>query len=129
MLASTLYHIMGNPRYKYDNETRLVHFCLHFEINDKMPVSFHKLDGRWYVKEPAELGTKIPSTSIATTPPPLVSRPRCGRIFIVSWELAVIGRGGKFFSDVGCIICLDTDAITAGKSWIYSTRASRLVLM
>ena len=70
MLASTLYHIMGNSRYEYDNETRLIHVCLHFEIKDKMPVSFHKVDGIWYVKEPAELGTKIPSTSITATPPP-----------------------------------------------------------
>ena len=61
---------MGNPIYGYDNETRLVHFCLHFEIKDKMPESFDKVNGIWYVKEPAELGTKIPSTSATMTEPP-----------------------------------------------------------
>ena len=59
---------MGTPVYEFDNETRLVHFCLHFEIKDKMPESFDKINGMWYVKEPAELGTKIPSTSITITP-------------------------------------------------------------
>ena len=61
---------MGNPIYEYDNETRLVHFCLHFEIKDKMPEAFDKVGGTWYVKEPGEIGTRIPSTSATMTPPP-----------------------------------------------------------
>lgn len=61
---------MGNPVYGFDNETRLVHFCLHLQIKDKLPVSFHTVDGIWYVKEPRELGTKIPSTSVTETPLP-----------------------------------------------------------
>ena len=62
---------MGIPVYEFDNETRLVHFCLHFEIKDKVPEWFDKLAGTWYHKDPAKLGTKIPSTSTPmTTVPP-----------------------------------------------------------
>lgn len=57
---------MGIRVYEFDNETRLVHFCLYFKIKDKTPESFDKVNGIWYVKEPAKIGTKIPCTSIDT---------------------------------------------------------------
>ena len=61
---------MGNPIFEYDHETRIVHFCQHFVIKDKMPTSFHHVNGTWYVKEPFDRGTRIPCTSITMTAPP-----------------------------------------------------------
>ena len=85
---------MGDPIDEFDNETRLVHFCPHFEIKDKMPESFDKVNGIWYVKEPAELGTKIPSTSATMTEPP-AGVPTLVWSYFYRQPLADIGRGGK----------------------------------
>ena len=61
---------MGNPIHEYDNETRLVHFCLHLEIKDKLPQTFDKIGGTWYHKDPGDTGTLVPSTSTRMIPLP-----------------------------------------------------------
>ena len=60
----------GNTIHEYDDETRLVHFCLHLEIKDKLPQTFDKIGGTWYHKDPGDIGSLIPSTSARMIPLP-----------------------------------------------------------
>lgn len=73
--ASYLYHTMGILNYESDNETRIIHFCRHLVIKDRVPENYDVVSGRWYVKEPAERGRPISaSRAKGTRPPPEIPR-------------------------------------------------------
>ena len=66
---------MGLLTYYLDQETRLIHFCIHEVIKDMVPNKVDVVSGTWYVKEPSEMGRKISASEIKwTKPPPGVPR-------------------------------------------------------
>ena len=60
---------MGLLQYEYDNETRIIHFCKHEVIKDRVPEAVDTVSGSWYVKEPRERGREISASQITRTPP------------------------------------------------------------
>ena len=60
---------MGLLQYGWDNETRIIHFCKHLVIKDRVTESHDVVSGSWYVKEPRERGREISASQITWTPP------------------------------------------------------------
>ena len=61
---------MGLLNYEWDNPTRIIHFCRHLVIKDRVPETYDVVSGVWYVKEPSELGQSISASRITWTKPP-----------------------------------------------------------
>ena len=57
---------MGLLQYEYDNETRIIHFCKHEVIKDRVPEAVDTVSGSWYVKEPREQSLSLADNMDAT---------------------------------------------------------------